>query len=114
VLIAAVLASTGALWWAVARSEIAEELLHFALLLSIPATLSMAAMLVAVLAWGLSLYTSVPQLFNSNGGIFASSTALSWLGGVIAMGMMTVIAVVSLVRGLSARSALRSTILQRH
>ena len=114
VLIAAVLASTGALCWAVARSEIAEDLLRFALLLSIPATLSMAVMLVATLAWGLSLHNSVPQLFNSNGGIFASSTALSWLGGVIAMGIMTVIAVVSLVRGLSARSALRNTILQPH
>ena len=114
VLIAAVLASTGALCWAVARSETAEERLRFALLLSIPATLSMAVILVAVLAWGLSLHTSVPQLFNSNGGLFASSTALSWLGGVIATGIMTVIAVVSLVRGLSARSALRRTVLQRH
>lgn len=114
VLIAAVLASTGALCWAVARSEIAEELLRFALLLAIPATLSMAVMLVAMLAWGLSLHSTVPQLFNSNEGMYASSTALTWLGSVIAIGILTVIAVVSLVRGFSARSALRSTIFQRH
>lgn len=114
VLIAAVIASTGAICLAVARSTVAEELLRFALLLSIPATLSMAVILVAMLVWGLSLHSIVPQLFTSNGGIFASSTALTWLLSVIAMGIMTVIAVVSLVRGLSACSALRSTIFQRH
>ncbi len=114
VLIAAVIASAGALCVVVARNEIAKELLRFALLLSIPATLSMSVILVAMLTWGLSLHNSVPQLFNSNGGILASSTALTWLGSMIAMGIMTVIAVVSLVRGLSAQSALRSTIFQRH
>jgi hypothetical protein len=109
VLIAAVIASTGAMRFAVARSEISEELFRFALLLSIPATLSMAVMLVAMLVWGLSLHSSVPQLFNSNEGMFGSSTAGNWLGDIIAMAMMTVIAVISLVRGLSARSTLRST-----
>jgi hypothetical protein len=108
VLIAAAIASTGAMCFAVARSEISEELFRFALLLSIPATLSMAVILVAILVWGLSLHSSVPQLFNSNEGIFGSSTAGTWLGIVIAMAIATILAALSLIRGLSARSALRN------
>jgi len=108
VLIAAAIASTGAMCFAVARSEISEELFRFALLLSIPATLSMAVILVAILVWGLSLHSSVPQLFNSNEGMFGSSTAGTWLGIVIAMAIATILAALSLIRGLSARSALRN------
>jgi len=109
VLLAAAIAGTGALCFAVARSQISEDLFRFALLLSIPATVSMVLILLAIFVWGLSLRSSVPQLFSSNAGIFASSTAGTWLGIVIAMTITIVIAVVSLVRGLSARSALRST-----
>jgi MFS family permease len=109
VLIAAAIASTGAMCFAVARSEISEDLLRFALLLSIPATLSMALILVTMLVWGLNLHSSVPQLFNSSDGMFGSSTPGTWLGTIIAMAITTVIAVVSLVRGLSARTALRRT-----
>ena len=109
VLLAAAIAGAGALCFAVARSQISEELFRFALLLSIPATISMVLILLAIFVWGLSLRSSVPQLFSSNGGIFASSTVGTWLGMVIAMTITIVIAVVSLVRGLSARSALRST-----
>ena len=112
VLIAAIVASTGAWCVAMARSEISQELWRFALLLSIPATIAMGVILAAILTWGLGLHSTVPQLFNSNGGLFASSTAFTWLGGVIAMGMLLLIAVVSLVRGLSARSALWNSILQ--
>ena len=111
VLIAAVIASTSAVCFAVARSEIPEELFRFALLLSIPATISMAVILVAMLIWGLSLHSSAPQLFNSNEGIFGSSTPANWLGIIIAMTITTVIAAISFMRGLSARTARRNAAL---
>jgi uncharacterized membrane protein YidH (DUF202 family) len=110
ILLAAVVASTAALCLAALRSVISTELLRFALLLSIPATFFMGFMLTVLLIWGLSLRSNVPQLFNGNGGIFASSTAGSWLGMVIILGIMMMIASISLISGLSAHSALRTTI----
>lgn len=108
VLIAAAIASTGALCFAVARSEIPEKLLRFALLPSILTTIVMALVLVATLVWGLSLRSNVPQLFNSNEGMFGTSTAGGWLWIVIAMALTTFLAAISLIRGLSARSTLRT------
>jgi hypothetical protein len=70
----------------------------------------MAFMLAVLLIWGLSLRSNVSQLFNGHGGIFASSTAGSWLGMVIVLSIMMMIAIVSLIRGFSAHSALRTTI----
>ncbi len=108
VLIAAAIASAGAVCLAVARSEIPERLLRFALLPSILATISMALMLAATIIWGLGLRDSAPQLFTGNDGIVGSSTVGTWLGIVIAMAIATLLAVISLMRGLSARSALRT------
>lgn len=108
VFIAAAIASTGAVCFAVARSEIPEKLLRFALLPSILATVSMALILVATIIWGLGLRSNVPQLFNSNEGMFGTSTSATWLRIVIMMAIATALAIVSLVRGLSARSALRT------
>jgi hypothetical protein len=108
VLIAAAIASAGAVCLAVARSEIPERLLRFALLPSILATISMALMLAATIIWGLGLRDSAPPLFTGNDGIVGSSTVGTWLGIVIAMAIATLLAVISLMRGLSARSALRT------
>jgi hypothetical protein len=106
-LIAAAITSAGALCFAVARSEISEKLLRFALLPSILATISMALMLAATIIWGLGLRDGAPQLFAGHDGIVGSSTTGTWLGIVIAMAIATVLAAVSLMRGFSARSALR-------
>lgn len=103
------IASTGAVCFAVARSEISERVLRFAVLPSLLATLSMALMLIATLVWGLGLRSSVPQLFNSNEGMFGTSTSGSWLKIVIIMAIATILAVISLIGSLSARSALRAT-----
>jgi hypothetical protein len=108
-LLAGAIVSTGAVCFAVARSEISEKLLRFALLPSILTTLSMALILLATFVWGLSLRGSVPQLFNSNDGMFGTSTSLSWLRIVIAMAITTALAVISLIRGISAHSALPTT-----
>lgn len=108
VLIAAAIASTGAVCFAVARSEIPEKILRFALLPSILTIIAMALVLAATLIWGLSLRNAVPQLFNSNEGMFGTSTSGGWLRIVIAMALATLLATISLIRGLSARSTLRT------
>jgi len=107
-LIAAAIVSAGSVCFAVARSEISERLLHFAVLPSILATISMALILAATITWGLSLRDGAPQLFAGNNGIVGSSTIGTWLAIVIAMAIATVLAALSLMRGLSARSALRN------
>lgn len=107
-LIAAAIVSAGSVCFAVARSEISERLLHFAVLPSVLATISMALILAATITWGLSLRDGAPQLFAGNNGIVGSSTIGTWLAIVIAMAIATVLAALSLMRGLSARSALRN------
>jgi len=107
-LIVAAIASAGAVCFAVARSEISEKLLRFALLPSILVTISMALILAATIIWGLGLRDGAPQLFAGNDGLVGSSTLGTWLGIVIAMAIATVLAAVSLLRGFSARSALRN------
>jgi hypothetical protein len=102
--------SSGTVCFAVARSEISARLLRFAILPSLLTTLAMLVMLVATLVWGLSLRSSVPQLFNSNEGMFGTSTSGSWLNIVLLMAIATVLAAISLIRGLSARSALPTAV----
>ena len=107
-LIAAAIASAGSVCFAVVHSEISEKLLRFAVLPSILATISMALVLAATITWGLGLRDGAPQLFAGNDGLVGSSTTGTWLGIVIAMAIATVLAALSLLRGLSARSALRT------
>ncbi len=108
-LLAAAIVSPAALCLAVVRSEIPEKLLRFALLAFAVATIAMTLILAATVIWGLGLHSSVPQLFAGNGGVLGTSTAGSWLNIVIEMAIATGIAIVSLIRGLSARSALRNS-----
>jgi hypothetical protein len=107
VFLGAAVASTGAVCFAVTRSNIPARLLRFAVLPSLLMTLSMLVMFVATLVWGLSLCSDVPQLFNGNEGMFGTSTSGSWLRIVLVMAIATGLAVFSLMRGCSARSALR-------
>lgn len=106
--IAAAVASTSAVCFAVARSEIPEKLLRFALSVSLLATVSMALVEVSTIIWGLGLNAGAPQLFLGSDGLVGTSTAGTWLGIVVAMTIATVVAALSLVRGLSARSTLRN------
>lgn len=108
-LIAAAIVSPAALCLAVIHSEIPEKFLRFALLAFMVATLAMALILTATIIWGIGLRDSAPQLFAGNGGIVETSTTGTWLSIVIGMAIATIIAIVSLIRGLSARSALRNT-----
>jgi len=97
--------STASVCIAVTRSKISDDLLRFAIFPSAIATISMLCMLLATIFWGLSLQSAVPQLFAGNDGIMGSSTSGTWLAIIAAMTISTAAAVVSLVRGIAARSA---------
>jgi hypothetical protein len=103
VFVAAAVVSTAAVSLAVALSEIDAGVLRFALGPATVTTVAMGVMFLATLIWGLSLRADVPQLFNGDGGVAATSTALSWLGIVIVMGVATAVAAAAMVRGLRAR-----------
>jgi hypothetical protein len=107
-LIAATIVSAGAVCAAVARSEIPERLLHFAVLPSILTSGAMALIAVSTIVWGLGLRDSAPQIFSGNEGIVRTSTMGTWLGIVIAMAIATVLAILFLIRSLSVYSALRN------
>ncbi|MGH2478208.1 MAG: hypothetical protein ACRDHW_00915 [Ktedonobacteraceae bacterium] len=109
-LIAAAIVSPAAVCFAVVRSEVSEKALRFALLPFTLAIISMVLILAATIIWGLGLRDSVPQLFTSNGGILSTSTVSTWLCIIIAMAIATGISMISLIRGLSARSALRNAV----
>lgn len=94
----AALASTAAVSVAVSRSQISARLFRFALAPAAVATLAMALMFGAVLAWGLSLRAYVPQMFNGNSGLLATNTAISWVGHVVVMGLATLVAAIALIR----------------
>lgn len=101
--------STAAVCRAIASSEISVRCLRFAALPSLLLTLSMVLMLVAVLVWGFSLRSNVPQLFASNKGLFGTSTSSSWLRIVLLMAGATGLATFSLLRGLAARAILSAS-----
>lgn len=100
--------STASVCIAVARSRIPSGLLRFAVLPSMLATVAMALMLSATILWGLGMQNEQPDLFMGYAGILRSSTAGTWLGISIAMTLVTIMALVSLLRSISARSALRA------
>ncbi|GCE24476.1 hypothetical protein [Dictyobacter kobayashii] len=102
--------STGALCRAVARCEIAQKHLRFALHAATLATVAMILMLMATISWGLGLWSKIPQFFMRNDGIFGSSTSLTWIGIVAAMTITTMLALIALMRGLSTRSILSTAI----
>ena len=105
VFLLAAIASTVAVSIVVARSEIGGHLYRFALVPGAIATLAMGVMCVATIVWGISLRAYAPELFTGDEGILATNTALTWLGIVVAMGVSTCVAGVSVARGLAARTA---------
>lgn len=91
------------------RSEIAEARLCSAFQLCMLAMFSMLLILGATIVWGIGLYANTPQLFTGNHGIVRSSTTGTWLGIVIIMALAMILALVSLIRGRSAATALRAS-----
>jgi hypothetical protein len=102
--ILAAIASAAAVSLAVARSAIDERVVRFALGPAAVATLAMAAMLVAVVVWGLSLRAAAPQAFSVDGPPIVSYKIFSWLRVVIVMAAATIVAAASLFRGIVPRA----------
>lgn len=109
ILFGGAIASAAAVSLAIARSEISPALYRFSRVPAAIAAVAMAAMLVATVIWGVSLRASVPQLFNSNEGIKASSTAASWAVIVVMMALATIVALVGVVRGFTTRQLASAT-----
>jgi hypothetical protein len=98
-------ASTTAVVVAVRQSQISLSLFQFARIPAVLATLSMAGMLVATIAWGVALKVEVPQVFNGAYGIYflGANLAVSWLLIIVVMAGATAVAAVSTWRVLSLR-----------
>lgn len=98
-------ASTWAVAAAIRRSEVSGRLFRFALVPATVTALAMALMLGAVVGWGLALRAADPAAFNGYDGIFASSTALAWIGNIVVMAVATAVAVAAVLRGFGARAS---------
>jgi hypothetical protein len=101
--IAAAVASTWAVARAVNRSEINDRVLRFAYLPGVVATLAMALMLGATVAWGVFAHIQHPQLFDSGDFLASSPTLASWAVIVAVMAIATAVAAVGCIRGMAAR-----------
>jgi hypothetical protein len=108
VFLLAAIASTAAVSAAVSRVEVAGGLFRFALWPAAVATLAMAVVLAATVAWGVAMSVQAPALFGGDEGILGTSTVLTWLTIVAVMAACTCSAAVSVARGLSARVAART------
>lgn len=98
VLILGAIASAAAVSLAVKRSQIDGNLLYFARIPAVVTTLAMLAMCLATIVWGLGLRFDAPQLFNGDGGLIATSTAVNWLSIVAVMFIATLVALAGVVR----------------
>lgn len=105
VLVLGAAASAWAISAAISRGDADERWFRFARIPTIITTVAMAVMCVAVIVWGLALWSDVPHLFAGTGGIVATSTALSWLGHVLVMSVATIVAIAAVARGLPPRAA---------
>ncbi|HEY5486257.1 MAG TPA: hypothetical protein VIK06_01295 [Candidatus Limnocylindrales bacterium] len=102
----AAIASTVAVTVAAINSEVAPELYRRAVTPALVAAGTMAAVAIAVLAWGVATLATEPNLFWSNRGLVATSTAVSWLAVLVGMAIGTAIAL----RGAAAaRATLKSS-----
>jgi hypothetical protein len=97
------LASTAAVAWAIARSEITPGLYRFARIPAALATLAMVVVTASLLVWGLSLRADVPSLFNGNDGLMATNTAANWLAHLTVMTLATATALWATLRAFAAR-----------
>jgi hypothetical protein len=98
-------ASTYAVLDAIARAEIPESLLRFALLPGVVATIAMVVMVLAHLLWSFTLWQHAPDIFWGDDGLLATSTLVGMIVQVVVMVVATVIAIRALAQGFAARNA---------
>jgi hypothetical protein len=103
--ILAAVASTYAVLDAIARAEIPERLLRFALLPGVVATIAMVAMVLAHLLWSFTLWRNAPDTFWGDDGLLATSTLVGMIVQVAVMVVATIVAIRALAQGFAARSA---------
>lgn len=99
------IASAYALLDAIARAEVPEGLLRFALLPCVVATIAMVVMVLAHLLWSFTLWQNAPDIFWGDDGLLATSTLVGMVVQVVVMVVATVIAIRALVQGFAARNA---------
>lgn len=99
------IASTYAVLDAIARSEIPDGLLRFALLPGVVATIAMVVMVLAHLLWSFTLWQNAPDIFWGDDGLLATSTLVGMVVQVVVMVVATIIAIRALAQGFAARNA---------
>jgi hypothetical protein len=100
-LVAAVV-SVAAVSAAVGRSGVGERHFRFALASAAVAAVAMVAVLAGTVIWGVALRVQALALFTSDNGILATPTYATWVAVVSAMFLSCCVAVVAVLRGLSA------------
>ncbi len=99
------IASTYAVLDAIARAEIPEGLLRFALIPGVVATIAMVVMVLAHLLWSFVLWQNAPDIFWGDDGLLATSTLSGMVVQVVVMLVATVVAIRALAQGFAARNA---------
>lgn len=90
---------------AIARAEIPEGLLRFALLPGVVATIAMVVMVLAHLLWSFTLWQHAPDIFWGDDGLLATSTLVGMIVQVVVMVVATLVAIRALAQGFAARNA---------
>ena len=106
----AAIASVAAVSRAILRSAIPGKLYQFALIPGILAALVMAVVVIALITWGLTLWSAAPDLFTGDDGILATSTALSWASDLLIMALAAIVACVALFRALPKPPAIQESL----
>lgn len=99
------IASTYAVLDAIARAEIPEGLLRFALIPGVVATIAMVVMVLAHLLWSFVLWQKAPDIFWGDDGLLATSTLVGMIVQVVVMVVATIVAIRALAQGFAARNA---------
>ena len=89
----AAVVSTVAVTVAAINGEVAPGLYRRAVTPALIVAGAMAIVVLALAVWGVALLATTPSLFWGNGGVLATSTALTWLGVVAGMGAGAAVAI---------------------
>jgi hypothetical protein len=88
----AAIASTLAVAGAAIGTDVDVRLYQRAVPPAAATTLAMSVAALAVVVWGIGMLVSDPDVFWGNGGVMATSTALSWLGIGVVMAVASAVA----------------------
>ncbi|MFI5274143.1 MAG: hypothetical protein ACHQ4H_14000 [Ktedonobacterales bacterium] len=102
----AAIASTAAVSVAISRCELEPRGVRVALGPAAAATLLMAVMLAAVVAWGLFVRATVPAYLTQLSGPFGLTESVYWLVEVTVMAIATLVAAIALLRASRAQGDL--------